>query len=312
MRRIALAGALLLAATGSACATADPGAAPAPRPTLVMPTGSPTAEQAQLRARAVTVLGQWDAVADAGDRVAVIAQGGPALPGWSGSVGEWEPALQVSGKMAAISGMVFAATALPTSSPPPGAVVWPDGNRQEVDVVSAADALLAMRAGKINDCPECVPLRVTAARLGTARLDTVRGEATAPAWEFTVEGSAARLTRIAIAPADVHPIAPLVTDTRHFPQIWRATVDATGMRLTAFFVGATAGRLQTCGADYTSEVVESTRGVVVLVYEHRNPTDAICAAMGKDHAVTHTLATPLDDRAVVELSQGVPVPVTHG
>jgi hypothetical protein len=315
MRRIALAGALVLATAACAPAGAGPAAAPTPRPTLVMPTGSPTAEQAELRARAVEVLARWDAVADTGDRIAVIAYGGPGLGGWTGSAGEWAPALRNSAKMASVTGMVVAATALPTEAPPPGTVVWSDGRRQDAGVMSAADGLRAVQGGKIQDCAECVPLRVTGARLGTARLDTVRGEATAPAWEFTVEGTAGLLTRVAIAPADVRPIPPLDTDNPHFPRLERAAVDATGLRLTSTFFGAIGDRSQTCGADYTSEAVESTHAVVVIVYEHRKTTatKAVgCPAIGKDRAVTNTLATPLDDRAVIELNQGVPVTVTRG
>ena len=307
-----MAGALVLTTAACAPAGAGPAAAPAPRPTLVMPTGSPSAEQAQLRARAVAVLKRWDGVADAGDRVGVVVQGGPTMPDWSGSVGEWEPALQEIGKIAATSGMVVAATALPTASPPAGEVVWPDGTRREVGLVSAAEALRAMRAGKVNDCSGCTPLRVTGARLGTARLATVRGEATAPAWEFTVDGSAARLTRIAIAPADVRPVTPTRAEPRHFPEVSGATVDATGRRLSTEFMGMVNDGDRDCGADYTAEVVESTRGVVVLVYEHRNVSAVACRAIGRMRTLTTTLATPLGDRTVVELNAGLPVPVTHG
>ena len=313
MRRTVLAGTLALVTAACAPAGAGPAAAPTPRPTLVTPTGSPTAEQAENRAEAVRVLAQWDAaVADTSDRIAVIAYGGDAQANWTGAAGEWEPTLQLSAKMAEVSGQVSAATALSTEAPPPGTVVWADGRRRDVGLVSPADALRALQAGKIQDCGECVPLRVTGATLGTARLDTVRGEATAPAWEFTVEATAGLLTRVAVAPSDVYPIAPRTTGTDHFPQPERATVDATGLRLTSEFIGAPGGRDKTCGADYTSEVVESDRAVVVIVYEHRNPTEVVCPSIGRSRAVTNTLATPLDDRTVVELSRGVPVPVTRG
>jgi hypothetical protein len=248
MRRTVVAGALVLATAACAPPGAGPAAAPAPRPTLAMPTGSPSAEQAQLRARAVAVLKRWDGVADAGDRVGVVVQGGPTMPDWSGSVGEWEPALQEIGKVAATSGMVVAATALPT----------------------------------------------------------------APAWEFTVEGSAARLTRIAIAPADVRPVTPTRAEPRHFPEVSGATVDVTGLRLSTEFMGMVNDGDRDCGADYTAEVVESTRGVVVLVYEHRNASAVACRAIGRMRTLTTTLATPLGDRTVVELNAGLPVPVTHG
>jgi hypothetical protein len=319
VRQVALVGAILLAT--AACTSPGPAVAPAPRPTLLMPTGSPSPLQAHLRAQAVTALERWEAVATAADRVTVIAYGGPALPEWSGSVGEWEPALRENAELAATSGKVFAATALPISSPPPGVVVWPDGSRREVGVVSAADALRDVRAGKVDECAKCVPLRITGARLGTARLDTVRGEATAPAWEFTVEGSTARLTRIAIAPADLHPISPLVTTTRGPPQVRQATVDATGRRLTSRFVGGHATGDRPCDADYTSEVAESAHAVVVIVYADiqavRGTSGSsrgaiICETTDHEYTITNTLATPLGDRAVIELSQGIPVPLARG
>ncbi|GAA2643859.1 hypothetical protein GCM10010399_92280 [Dactylosporangium fulvum] len=44
-----------------------------------------------------------------------------------------------------------------------------------------------------------MPLQVTGARLSTARIQTTRGPATVPAWEYTLQGTAVRLTRVAVA-----------------------------------------------------------------------------------------------------------------
>jgi hypothetical protein len=42
------------------------------------------------------------------------------------------------------------------------------------------------------------PLQVTGARLSTAKIQTTRGPATVPAWEYTLRWTAIRITRVAV------------------------------------------------------------------------------------------------------------------
>jgi hypothetical protein len=75
------------------------------------------------------------------------------------------------------------------------------------------------------------------------------------------------------------------------------------------FVGSPGPASQPCGADYTAEAVESDLAVVVIVTEHRNPGLATCTAVGARRTAAVELASPLGDRAVLEVREGLPVPV---
>jgi hypothetical protein len=73
--------------------------------------------------------------------------------------------------------------------------------------------------------------------------------------------------------------------------------------------GATKTGEQPCAADYTAEAVESDLAVVVIVVAHANTTPGDCPAVGKTRTATVTLDAPLGTRAVLEVTQGLPVPV---
>lgn len=80
-------------------------------------------------------------------------------------------------------------------------------------------------------------------------------------------------------------------------------------QLTVSFVGAPASADQPCGADYTAETVESKLAVVVIVVEHANPTPGPCRQPGAKRTAVATLATMLGNRAVLEVREGLPVPL---
>lgn len=69
---------------------------------------------------------------------------------------------------------------------------------------------------------------------------------------------------------------------------------------------------QQCGADYTGEAVESANAVVVIIIEHPHADTMGCTALGALRTAPVELARPLGDRAVLEVRQGLPVPVTLG
>ena len=76
-------------------------------------------------------------------------------------------------------------------------------------------------------------------------------------------------------------------------------------------VGAPDAASRPCGADYSAEAVESAHAVVVILIAHRNVSDAYgCTAVGAQRTTTVELAEPLGERAVLEVVQGLPVPVT--
>lgn len=119
---------------------------------------------------------------------------------------------------------VLDAGALPAAPRRTGDVVWEGGKSRPFPLISADEALNQVAAAA-EDCGECVPLEVTGARLTTVRIQTTRGPATAPAWEFKLKGTAVRVTRVAVASSST------VTVTRRHAA--EEDCDALGARRTA-------------------------------------------------------------------------------
>ena len=232
----------------------------------------------------------------------------------TGQVGDWEASTGDNNKSALMAGMVQATANLSAEAPPDGELRWQDGTTQTIQLISAQEALSGMKTDGGGACPDCVPLQITGARLTTGPVETSRGPATAPVWEFTVQGSAVRVTRVAIA-ARVS-VAPPPSDPNNPPvgiSIESATGTVGGRQLTVTFTGAPAGD-QGCGADYTAEAIESPTAVVVIVTEHpHNGLFGACSAVGAARTAVVDLAAPLGERAVLEVKEGLPVPVvlTH-
>ena len=132
----------------------------------------------------------------------------------------------------------------------------------------------------------------------------------APVWEFTVRGTAVKVTRVAVAAGIT--VTPPPWDPNHAPvgiSIESATGTVGGRNLTVTFTGAPKPGDQGCGADYTAEAVESSTAVVVIVTEHPHGLFEACTAVGAIRAADVELAAPLGERAVLEVKQGLPVPV---
>lgn len=81
-----------------------------------------------------------------------------------------------------------------------------------------------------------------------------------------------------------------------------------GREISVAFTGSPAPASQLCGADYTGEAVESTLAVVVIVVEHPSPIPVPCTTVGARRTATVELASPLGERAVLEVQEGRPVP----
>jgi len=230
----------------------------------------------------------------------------------TGQVGDWEEDIGENNKEALMGGRVVAATTLESRSPGDGVVRWEDGTTRTLPAISAAQALEELKARGQSDCTACVALSVTSARLSTATIQTSRGPATAPAWEFTVAGTKVRVTRVAIAARDgisVNPPAWNPDDPATGISIESASGIAGATQLIVTFTGAPDPADKPCGADYTAEAVESASAVVVIVVSHERGPLGACAAVGAVRTATVTLATPLGQRAVLEVKEGLPVPV---
>jgi hypothetical protein len=263
----------------------------------------------RLRQQARDALARYDqAVGDAGG-----SQGFVPVGDLTGQLGDWEPANGDNNKAALLSGRVRAATALPAAPQPTGKVIWENGATQTIPLISADEALKQLTAAGTGDCPDCVPLEVTGAHLTTARIQTTRGPATAPAWEYTLKDTAVRVTRVAVASSATVTVTPPSWDPYNTPgglAIESATTTTTGRQLTVTFTGAPGPASQPCGADYSAQAVESANAVVVIIVEQTHAAAEACTAVGARRTTTVDLAQPLGERAVLEVRQGLPVPLT--
>jgi len=230
----------------------------------------------------------------------------------TGQIGTWELAVGDNNKSALMAGQVKAAGGLPTDRPGRKTVRWLDGASIDVNVLSARetlDALIATSAG--TKCPDCKPLLVTDAQLATSLVQTTRGPAEAPVWVFTIEGTAVKVTRVAVdASLTVVPPPWNADDPPVGLSIDSATGTAKSREVTVSFIGAVDGRDKPCGADYSAEGVESDLAVVVIVIERPNAATAACRASGRTRTAVVELAKPLGRRAVLEVRQGLPVPLS--
>ncbi len=263
------------------------------------------ADAAKLHRQAEAALARWaDAVAAAGGPSPVTLVGD-----LTGQVGDWEAAVG-NNKQTLYAGLVQAAVALPADLPPDGEVRWQDGTTATVRLISAQQAVAAIQTTATAPCGECTAMQITAARLTTGPIETSRGPATAPVWAFTVQGTGVRVTRVAIA----HPITVVPPPwNSNDPPIGLAIDSAKGTvggrELLVSFTGAPRPGDQPCGEDYTAEAVESDLAVVVIVTPHPHGMFEACTLEGAPRTATVELAAPLADRAVLEVQQGLPVPV---
>lgn len=260
----------------------------------------------KLRQQAHAALDRWAAaVAAAGGAQAVVPVGE-----LTSQVGDWEEA-NGDNKAALFAGMVEAGAELPSTTPPDADVTFQDGSTATVPLISAVQAVTAIQATGSAPCPECRAMRITGARLTTGPIATSRGPATAPLWEFTIEGTAVTVTRVAIA--NPITVVPPPWDSNTPPgglRIDSAVASADRRELTVSFTGAPGTGDQPCGEDYTTEAVESDLAVVVIVIRHPHLTFGGCTAVGATRTATVSLAGAIGDRAVLEVQEGTPVPVT--
>jgi hypothetical protein len=219
-------------------------------------------------------------------------------------IGDWEPAVGGNDKVALQSGMVVAPTPLSDEAPSRGKVAWVDGTSVDVDVLSAAKALadLVADGGNAGDCGGCTPLVVTDANLATSLVQTSLGPANAPVWVFTIKGTAVRVTRVAVDPSvTVEPPPYNADNPPDGISIDAAYGKPESRKLLVSFNGCATD-------DYVAEAVESELAIVVII--DRKATQSSCARLvGASREMTVTLADPLGKRAVLEVRQGLPVPV---
>lgn len=184
-----------------------------------------------------------------------------------------------------------------------GTIVYPDGTKQEVPTVSAADAYKAIDKGDAS-CPGCVSLHVTKAEAGTAAVRTSRGLAQVPVWKFTVEGIKNPLARVAVSPEVTKPLP-----TPSIPEWDRdaALVSAQDLvevkdSLIEFRLGVGA-----CDKDITGLVWESDQAVVIGGKVTPPGPEMACTAQLMLHPVQVNTAKPIGERVILDAITGQPV-----
>ncbi|MFF5081447.1 hypothetical protein ACFY36_30740 [Actinoplanes sp. NPDC000266] len=256
--------------------------------------------------RARQILELYDEAARAGgDRPRLV----PAEPltGYVGGIEQRHEAYQngiAAGRLEAADGL------LPRGAST-GSVKWKSGETLTVPLVGAAEALDQVNAeGDESECPECVAVPVSGARLTTAEIATSRGSAVVPVWEFSLDDSAFRVTRVAVAPGGTVRYTP-PPGSSGTPTAESATL--AGDVLTVTFVGAEGPASVACGADYSARTVESPNAVVVVISQKKhNRGFESCDAVGYTRTAAVELGAPLAGRAVLDVEYGTPVPLKEG
>ncbi|XVU20744.1 hypothetical protein ACQPZJ_26100 [Actinoplanes sp. CA-054009] len=251
--------------------------------------------------------------------VAVDQRAREVLASYGRSVGDFVPAGGLTGhvgglepenehyKAAIAAGLISSAAALPEAPRKTGTVSWAGGGKLTVPLTDAGEALQQVIAEGGGACLGCTPVPVTGAKLTTTRIATTRGEATVPAWEFTLKGSALRITRVAVAPSSAVPYTP-PPGSGGGPAAESATT--SGRTLTVTVTGLRGPASEPCGADYSVRALESAHAVVVMVEERRHADDEICTMAGFTRTATVELAAPLGGRAILDVQLGAPVPLS--
>ena len=269
-------------------------------------------------ARAQAVLDHWAALKASGPPDVVVVTDDMT------SGGGWEGSKAGDDKVAVVSGLLTADPPLATDVPPDGAVVWPDGSTQAVQLISAADALAAMIAETgTPKCDGCTPVVVTGAQLTTGHHATPVGDALLPVWQFEFKPADQPLrpiTYVAVKGAlsnvndgvpgiDVGGWGPPVDD------LDSAYGNSQSASLTVSFTGAPYDGSNPCGADYSATAVESDIAVAVVITESHRPgvsTGGACLSFARQRSAVAQLSRPLGDRVVLQVRYGTPVEVIDG
>jgi hypothetical protein len=264
----------------------------------------------QLAQQAQDALTRWDAAVTAADLDQLFVVRGSKTH----QIGVWEPAVAANNAAALRAGMLDSSQRLTALAPPTAQVTWSDGTTRALATMSAAKALIVLAAAGTHDCSGCTPLRVTGARFTTGTVQTTRGTATVPVWEFSLDQTAVTVTQLAVDLSGKPVFIPASHTDPYYLAEGVSIVSATaGTDDRQLIVGypATVDLRDTVCADYTFQAVESSTAVVVAVAEFFR-WDGSCP--GRTHTTTLTkvvtLAQPLGDRTVLEVVDGRPVPRT--
>ncbi|AUG76621.1 hypothetical protein CFP65_1742 [Kitasatospora sp. MMS16-BH015] len=198
-------------------------------------------------------------------------------------------------------------TALPPAAPnATTTVTWADGTHLALPELTADQVFRSLSEGRPDCRNHCHPLAVTAVRPGTRQVDTSRGQATVPVWEFTLAGYTQPFAYPAVTPQQTTVQVPPTTP---YPVIRDAT-DALWSGTSPDGRTIHAQVIVHCAALDSAEAYETATAVVLIAHlhstleTHRPP--AVACAGGSLAPVDIRLQRPLDTRAVLDLVSGAP------
>jgi hypothetical protein len=296
-----------------------PQTAPAPGAPVASAAPAPKPSAEQLR-NARALLARWERTV--GDAVYVplqppLGQGDPHISGRFEvhQTGSWSRG-QDAYRRGLDERRIRVRTEVPDQPRVDGVVRWRNGSSARTPVISAKDAYDRLLAGA-SRCVNCPadgtadgitpkPVTLTEVALTTVVVATTRGEATVPAWEFSFAESGVRML---VAAAESARVEPARGQGAGAP-VFDASIAPDGRTLTVRFVGARPSSRVPCGADYFGYPVESANAAAVVITARGYPRPVACTDMGYGREVTVRLAAPLGDRSVLELRDGMAVPLT--
>ena len=180
-----------------------------------------------------------------------------------------------------------------------GVVTFPDGTTMPVALVGAHTAYTGLAVPQGRPCASnerCAGLVVTGATLGTTTLLTNRGQATVPAWRFSVAGLTQPIVRVAIDPALMAtPPAP--------------TIDSRPTNLgveVAQLIGVSGNEIRyqlwigACETEPRPLVHEEADIIVLGGVVTPPPPNYSCTSNLVSVNVSATTATPVGDRPLVD------------
>lgn len=187
-----------------------------------------------------------------------------------------------------------------------GTIKFADGSTMDVGLIGAQDAFSAIDKG---DAPaDCTAvgcnLTVTKATLATMTLSTSRGQATVPAWVFTVTELTGPVTRVAVAAASIHELPTAGPSSDPDPAHWLTGVGGVSgspgaKSLTLNYTGGS------CDTSATGQSYETDQAVVVGVLVTRS--GGICDDVAYLRSVPVALSKPLGARVLLDGLTGAPI-----
>lgn len=203
------------------------------------------------------------------------------------------------------SGHFNLAGTLPTE-PLPGVVRWADGSTLRLPLLTARAAFAELATQRpCGDPTGCDQLAVTGARPGVVTVLTSRGQASVPAWRFTVAGLGWMVNEVAVARSALVVLpgyGPTPPAGRNTPGVDALTkVSADGRTLTLSFIGSA------CDAAWGAYRYETGGTVVAGSWEKSDAGNTPCVAMGVPRTVHVTLARPLGSRVILDVASGQPL-----